>query len=894
MLRKSKLNTSVLIALASLTATSAWAQQQLDRVEVTGSAIKRLDAETAVPVTVVKMEDLKKQGITTVEQVMSNLSAVQMQTGTSQSVGTDSSGAAFANLRGIGANKTLVLLNGRRIANNALDSSAPDLNAIPFAAIQRVEVLRDGASALYGTDAIGGVINFITRKDFTGGVITVGADSPQHAGGKSESMNIGYGYGDLEKNGFNLFGFVDYKKQNSIGGTQRPFNQRLDGGISSSTSPANYYQDGAMGNPVGGNCSSVANLIANGETACYITTSPYVDYIPKTERVSTMLKGTLKLNANNELGLEYFASRSKTTTQIAPTPYGALKQNRVLADGSLNPYYPGNPGSSITTPNITLDPNYGEGTTLADGVNPGYITVKWRDLVSGPRHSIGLNNQQRFVASLDGTAGAWDYQFGASYNENRVKSSISGYSDGTIISEGVLNGVINPFGEQSAAGLALIQSAAVSGVLQTAKGTVETIDARGSRELGDWLGAGRAAAIAVGAEFRHEKFVNKANAEVAEKVVSSTGIDPATNNVGSRTVSAAYTELNVPINKMLDVTAAVRYDKYNDFGSTTNPKFGFRFQPSKALLMRGSYSTGFRAPSLYEINAAQTYTNTSTLNDPVNCPGGVLAPGKISAESCKAQFQALYGGNKNLKPEKSKNATMGFVFEPMKDLNFALDFWWIQLRQQIDSLSDATVFADGEKYASLFHRNSQGNLSTDGSACPDITTCGYVDLRTQNLGGVNTNGVDISANYALRAGQMGKFTAGLQSTYVQSYKYQTEEGGEWIQNVGVYSGNGPVFRWQHNANLGWTRGDYAAGLSAHYKSGYLDQDPSNRVNSYTTFDIYGAWAATQAISLTFGVKNLFDRDPPMSNQEAVFQAGYDPRYTDPTGRTYYARASYKF
>ncbi|WP_332878181.1 TonB-dependent receptor plug domain-containing protein [Massilia sp. S19_KUP03_FR1] len=168
---------------ATLLAQPAFAQQTDDatmqRVVVTGSAIKRIDGETSVPVTVLKMSDLKKEGITTIEQIMSSISASQASQGTSQTVGASTGGASFADLRGIGANKTLVLLNGRRLANNALNSSAPDLNMISFAAIERIEVLRDGASSLYGSDAVGGVINVITRKDLTGGIVTIGGDTPK-------------------------------------------------------------------------------------------------------------------------------------------------------------------------------------------------------------------------------------------------------------------------------------------------------------------------------------------------------------------------------------------------------------------------------------------------------------------------------------------------------------------------------------------------------------------------------------------------------------------------------------------------------------------------------------------------------------------------------------------
>ena len=165
---------------------------------------------------------MKKEGFTTVEQIVATLSSSQATTGTSQSVGLGTGGASFANLRGLGQNKTLVLLNGRRLANNAIDSSAPDLNMIPFAALERVEVLRDGASALYGTDAIAGVINFITRKDYTGGTVTIGADSPQHDGGKSSTANIGFGFGDLNKDRYNVFGFLDYQKQKRASGVATP------------------------------------------------------------------------------------------------------------------------------------------------------------------------------------------------------------------------------------------------------------------------------------------------------------------------------------------------------------------------------------------------------------------------------------------------------------------------------------------------------------------------------------------------------------------------------------------------------------------------------------------------------------------------------------------------
>jgi iron complex outermembrane receptor protein len=887
-------------AFAAQPALAQDAAAPMARVEITGSAIKRIDAETMVPVTILKMEDIKKSGITTIEQVMASLTSVQAQQTTSQVVGLGTGGATFADLRGVGSNKTLVLLNGRRVANNSFDGSSPDLNMIPFAALERVEVLRDGASSLYGSDAVGGVINFITRKNLTGGTITVGGDSPQHPGGAGNSANVGFGFGDLNTDGYNIYAMVDHQATHRIGGTQRDFNKRFPGGLSPTTSPANYYQDDQTGNPTAPTCATGSNLIpgASGTTSCQMTTSSFVDYIPKSERSTGLLKGTFKLNADHQLGFEYLASHSKVQSQIAPVPYGGLFQNSTRLDGSPNPFYPGNAGA--ITPNIPLSPTYTENNTAATH-KPGFIHVKWRDLPNGPRADENINDQQRLIVSMNGVLSGWDYDAAFSYNENKVKENLRGYSDGGIITDGVLNGDINPFGPQSAAGNTLIASAALNGNIQNAKGTTKGVDFHASREVGDWFNAGRPVALAVGAQYDRQEFTNTANTSYAEKVVASTGIDPNLSNVGSRNVSAAFVEVSMPIIKTLDLTAAVRYDKYSDFGSTTNPKVGFRFQPTREFLMRGSYSTGFRAPSLYEINAAQTYTNSTQQDDPINCPGGKAIAGKPTASNCSQQFQELSGGNKQLSPEKSKNASLGFVYEPLNNLSLGLDFWWLKLSDQISSLDEDEVFAAENQglYSNLYHRTADGNLATDGSQCPAPATCGYVDLRTGNLGDLHTNGIDLSASYRLKTADYGIFTFGAGATYVHLYEYQNAKGGVWHQNVGLYSGTGPVFKWQDALTLNWAGNKVAAGLSAHYKSGYLDQAGVNHVGdhqvaTYTTFDTFATVQPFKGMSVTAGVRNMFDRQPPLSYQTRTFQAGYDPRFTDPTGRAYYVRATYSF
>jgi iron complex outermembrane receptor protein len=358
--------------------------------------------------------------------------------------------------------------------------------------------------------------------------------------------------------------------------------------------------------------------------------------------------------------------------------------------------------------------------------------------------------------------------------------------------------------------------------------------------------------------------------------------------------------LNVPIVKSLDVTVAARYDKYSDFGKTLNPKVSFRFQPSKSFLLRGSYTTGFRAPSLFELNAAQAFANTGSVSDPGNSTtsaAGVCTANPGHPQACENQFEALTGGNVALKPEKSKNATLGIVLEPIKDFTAEFDLYRITFTNQIGAIADNDMFdpAQSATFSKYFHYNSTHDLSTDGTQCPG-TDCGYVNELNLNLGGVKTDGVDFALGYRANAGSLGRLNFGLQSTWVHSFKFQNAQDGPYIENVGIYTGKNPVFRWQHNATASWSLEPFTIGWALHYKSGYTEPpfDPKYKVSSYTTMDLFGTYAFHSGFSLTAGVRNLTDSKAPFTNQNAQFQTGYDPRYADPTGRLFYGRATYAF
>lgn len=899
MFKKSPVSIGVALALGGVAALPAFAQDQTQRVEITGSAIKRVNAETALPVTVMKVDDLKEAGFTTVQDIINTLSVNQSSIGTSAAVGGLTGGAAFANLRGLGANRSLVLLNGRRIANQAIggagDSSAPDLNSIPLAAIERIEVLRDGASSLYGTDAMGGVINFVTKKDYTGAELMGLYNRPQHDGGKSYEASAGFGAGDLNKDKWNVFGFIDAQHQDVLTTPQRPQFATSDK-TSPTGFPGSWSQGGLSASPFAPGCTQQYQAPSGGVTCAYKYWN-WVDLVPKTDRVNGMLKGTIALSADTQLNLEYTAAKTKVWTNIAPVPEGAL---------SINPgtkYYPGNG----IIPGPTADQLAGG---PFDPTQP--VKVRWRAIPAGPRADENDTFQQRFLASLEGNVAGWDYNTAFTYNKVKTTENLTGgYVNDAVIKNAVMIGDLNPFTSTlSDAEQSIVTGALAKGKQFDAKGEVSSLDFRGSRELSDWFGSGRNSALALGAEVRHEKYTQIANTAFASQVVSSTGFDPNTDNEGQRNVWAVYGELNMPVTKALEVTGSLRYDKYPHFGSTWNPKLSAKYAPGDSWALRGAASTGFRAPSLYEQFAAQTFTNTANnWNDPVRCPNGNPIPGAARSDNCAVQFMSLTGGNPNLKPEKSRNFTFGIVLSPVKEFDATIDYWFVKLTDTIGALSDATVFGDPATYASHFVRstNPAGTLATDGSLCNTAANpgpeCGYVVLLNDNLGGVLTDGIDISANYRLRT-EVGDWLFGIQETYTHRYQFQTEKNGPWFNSVGEYAGTptitggGPIFRNQWTITANWHWGPWGAGLINHYRSGYLDQDigqtPINDVSSYSTWDLFGTWSPTKQFTLGLGVRNLTDRLPPVTVQSATFQVGYDPRFADPFLRSYYVRASYKF
>ena len=878
-----------LLCTAMLAATSQAALAQtaddtatpaMQRVEVTGSSIKRLVSETATPLSIFKAEEFAKQGLSTAQEVLSKIPSNASSMGSGNAVGGNTSGLptggqASADLRGLGGDKTLVLLNGRRIANHPYDGASVDLNIIPIAALERVEVLRDGASAIYGTDAIGGVINFITKRSVNTTTITAEAIAPEHRGADEHRVNLSSGTGQLDTDGYNLFGVLDYHKQKVLTSQDRAFSSTgiIPGrGLSitsGTTFPGNYFDAaanggaGLAGNPYAASGCLPPLSVAAANGTCRQDYTRQIDDLPAQQQLAFFGKGAFKLGGGHLATLEYLHSDNKVKARTAPPP-----QTGLILPGS-SPYYPGNAGGVPAQPGLSGQP----------------LSVNWRPVEAGQRQIDSRGKADRLVLALEGELAGWDYQGALSRAISRSSEDFTGgYVQDASFAAGVLNGILNPFGEQDAAGKAYLASTALRGEVQNAKVTTTGFDFKGSRELAQL--AGGPLALALGMELRREKAAFNVNRDIAGQAASS-GLSGSLSKAGSRDIEAVFGELNLPLVKNLEVQLAARFDHYSDAGSTTNPKVGLRYQASDRLVLRGSASTGFRAPTLFEKNAPPSRNDTNdSYDDPILCPGGVPQPGANPLRDCDLQQYKLQGGNENLRPEKSKTFAFGVVLEPVQDVTLAVDYWNIHLKDKIASLPEQSIFGNYEKYKALFLRN------------PDGSPYAILDLN-DNLGKVKTDGVDVSLNARLwRGGGYGDLSLAVDGTWTHQYDYQNERDGQFIHNVGRYADNNPVFRWKHTASLNWRLGAWGATLSQAFKSGYTDQNSveeqfRHEVPSYSLLNLSASYTR-QGWLLTAGVKNLLDREPPFSNQGTLFQKGYDPRYTDPVGRAWYLRGSYTF
>jgi len=942
--------TKICTALLAACAANAWAQNtdtdSTQRVEITGSAIRRIEAEGALPVTVISRDAIDKTGALSITELIQKLPAM---TGgnfqqSSSSVNGNGNGTTTAAIHGLDQKYTLVLLNGRRVAPfGGFGASGADgsvnLESLPLDAIERVEVLTDGASALYGSDAIAGVVNFITKKNQTDGAVSFNGSRPTQAGGSKWSAGISKGFGDFDKDGNNLLLSYSHDVQNQLMASQRAVSRR--GGLidltingqpavldqtSSNSLPGNVYLDsGASFNPyynLNNNCGTNPAVFVSGDK-CRTNYAATVQDIPSSKRDSVYVTDHFKLNADTTLFAEAMWSKFDMTAAFAPPA-----QPMGLGSDDL----PGQP-LNILWQKYVVPYQTATGDTSTGG------QMRYRAFEAGDRTDEWATTSHHYVLGAEGSAMDWDYNASLTLSSNQDQDKLDGgYLDFNkfvnLISTGAYDPLVPIPGQTLAPAL-------LSGTFLKTNISQDVLNLHASRDLFDLPGG--KSSLALGVDVTRQRltqdtsslaeFGNGTAAEANATDYAVGGFYGYVPMEASRRNYGAFVELLMPVAKKSEITASARFDRYdrvrndmpftqvaNDLtplpaesegNSFSHPTFklSFRTEPVDSLMLRGSVGTGFKAPSVNQIAAPLAFsTNTS---GSYVCPFPT-SPTCIANGTDPDQWDLISAGNPakgsaGLKAETSQQWTLGGRFEPAKTFSVGLDYWGVKLKNQILSgMPEGYAFANAAALSSLF-------------VIPYQDPAGYPTLallqKPFNAGSANYQGLDWEINLS-QVTSFGKLSADLSGTHMLKADYTLPGGTQ--TDLGRFGGdNNVVFRDMVRLTLGLQTGDWTNTLSVNYKSGYADQaftaDSGNvvqllpdgsegngvayngRVSSYTIADWQTRWDYSKNFRLTLGLNNIFNTKPPLSLKiVGGNQVGYDGRYADPTGRAIAVGATYRF
>ena len=880
----------------------------LGTVEVTGSALPRHDTETPAPVIVIRAEDIKRSGLTTVSDVVRAISADNSGTLPTAFTAGFAGGSSGVALRGLTVNSTLVLIDGRRVASYALaddgQRSFVDLNTIPLGAVDRIEVLKDGASSLYGADAIAGVVNIILRHDFHGVDATAEVGNSQHGGGFEKRFTGSWGTGNLDSDRYNAYVAVEYQGDNRIATSARdfPFNTFdlssiggfnfiggqpfFSGSVYGSATPGTLGTpgdlttgipiDGALTQPLrpcgpGSNLVNDPNNDLGGGFGSYCTQNfqgQYNDDQPAQERIGLYGRFTMRFGEYSEAYLNAGYYQSRVTSDGAPAQIQTGTPNNTnsialpptLADGSLNPN----------------DPFAAQGQYAL-------INYAFGDIPGG---SSSLNHVFRAVAGVKGVFGNWNYDSALVVNHTWLDSNLYGFINYAQLISDINNGTYNfvdPSQNSPAVRAALSQT-----LSKTSTSDMDSIDFRANRPLFDLRGG--SLGLAVGAEVRHEA----QNDPDLNPGLAAQGLGIA-HTIGSRNVSAIYAELGAPLTKTLEVNLSARYDHYSDFGGAFDPKIGFKWTPVDAFALRGTYSRGFRAPSFAE-NGSSSSEGFITFQptDPA-----FLADHHNDAYTAAYALALATSANPNIKAEHSQSFTFGTLIQPTKWLNASLDYYAIKKTGAI-AASDPNV--------ALVDYFSGQPLPAGYSIVTDVPDSQFPDALRRpivisapylNTNAIRTDGLDLDLRAKFDLGANTHFISDLTISKIFSFTTTFPDGSaqQYVGTQGPYilsSGAGtPRYRANWANTVVWGQLEttatvyYTSGLfmsAPDIVSGCFSTDPSGanfpascRTPSFTDVDLTGIYHLNEHIDISGAVENLFDRKPPF---DPIDYAGvnYNPTY----------------
>lgn len=792
---------------AAVVAPAAFAQEAesteeaktLDRIEVTGSRLKRADIEGAVPVIVIDRAAIDAAGDVSVADVLRDSTFASFGNFKPQS-GSSAQSLATVDLRGLGSGRSLVLIDGRRAPTNPMSaSSGADLNSIPLAAVERIEILTDGASAVYGSDAIGGVMNVILRKDFNGAELRYGFGATDVTGGDLEDMSGVFGVsGDRGR----LIGGASKSSRGMVFTRDQPGGDVL--GVSSYGN--NYIApSGALQVVPGFACNSNGFwMLPTG--ACSFDFNSVAANEASVDNTSVFVRGDYQINDDWSVYMTATSTQVETFGRYAPVP-GIVR----AAEGTVNDIVKGNNAPTTYYHRFAAA---GNRDNYTDSTNNDFL--------------LGFQGQLTDTISVD---------FGARRTQYKYDENGYGYIIQSLAEQQVNAGNYNPRDPFGASQDVLNSFTATIG----RDSFFKTEEWFGSVNFDLFEMGGGVSNAVVGAEYRKEEFQDIYDSlSQAGVVLGSSGGSSA----GGRDVTSAYVEWLLPFTSSFDITLAGRYDEYSDYGSDFSPKIAARWQPLDNLTFRGSYGQGFRAPGLDILTQAPSFS-AEPINDPRSCQA------MAQPATCQMQVDTYYIANPSLSSEQSEQYQFGVVYDPFDWLDLSLDYYNITVEDTISSISAQDII------------NSDNDPGTYGPVPPGMQivrnpvngaiveiTAGYA-----NEGDLETDGLDFRANTDFDFGGAGRLQNKLIVSYVNTYDVTTING-EVIEYAGLLGY--PDLR--ANLSNDWALGDWNFTWNINYIAGQ-ESSATSQVGGYATNDVQVAWSAPWNGKIAVGATNLGNRYP---------------------------------
>ena len=862
MINLKKLPSAIQVALfvgaASLVSGNALAQDDdeddteeeattLDRIQVTGSRLSRADIEGASPVIVIDREDIDASGDVSVADVLRDSTFASFGNFKPQS-GSSAQSLATIDLRGLGSGRTLVLIDGRRAPTAPqAASSGTDINSIPLAAVERIEILSDGASAVYGSDAIGGVVNIILRKDFNGVELRYGIQQTEVTGGDLEEGSIAFG---VSSDRGSLVGGAGFSDREIV------FTRDQIGYVPGASLFGNNYYDWEESGPaiVPGYACNDPGFFQTSNGLCSYDFNAVAANEASINNKSVFLLGDYQINDDWSVYSNATVAKVNSFGRYAPAP-GVVFVN----DGTPQDINDG----------VRCDATAGADADgfCAPGTTDGNGTYYFHRFAAGGNRddtvsAINTDLLLGFEGQLTDTVGV---DFGIRRTNYEVGTRGNGYVVAPLAAAAATAGDYD-FSDPYGATQATLQGFTVT-ISRASEWTTEEIYGLTHFDLFEMPG-GISNAV-VGAEYREDTFVDQYDSlSEAGVVIGSAG----NSSGGDRTVGAAYFEWLFPFTTTFDMTVAGRYDRYSDYGSDFSPKISARWQPLDSLTFRASYGQGFRAPPL-DILSQKTTFSAEPVKDPPSC----LAVG--SPATCTIQVNTFFIANPELMSEQSTQYSLGAVWAPLEWLDMSADYYNIEIEDLISQIGAQTLINRSNDPSLGSIPPGLGVVRNPGNNRITAITAGFA-----NEGLLETDGIDFRVNTDFDLGDMGRLQNRLTVSYVNKYDITNAAGirTEFIDQLGQ-----PDTR----ANLMniWNMGDWSFILNSNYIAG--QEDSTGQVGGYTTNDVQVAWEAPWNATFAVGATNVGDRYP-----ELVSVGGRPWNFGlyDAYGRTTYFRYTQRF